>query len=138
MQFNTREYEWSDTSVVVAGRLVTGIRGVSYTSSQEKEALYGKGNKPHAIQRGNKSYSGNIKLLQSELEALERAAGGDALDVSFNIVVAYGNPSKGDAISTDLLKSCEITEIPKGMDQNDKFMEIELPIVMLDVIRDYK
>ena len=102
------------------------------------EALYGKGNKPHAIQRGNKSYSGNIRLLQSELEALERAAGGDALDVSFNIVVAYGNPSKGDAISTDLLKSCEITEIPKGMNQNDKFMEIELPIVMLDVIRDYK
>lgn len=138
MQFNTREHEWSDTRVVVAGRLVTGIRGVSYTSSQEKEALYGKGNKPHAIQRGNKSYSGNIKLLQSELEALERAAGGDALDVSFNIVVAYGNPSKGDAISTDLLKSCEITEIPKGMNQNDKFMEIELPIVMLDVIRDYK
>lgn len=138
MQFNTREYEWADVSVVVAGRMVTGIRGVSYTSSQEKEALYGKGNKPHAIQRGNKAYSGSIKLLQSELEALERAAGGDALDASFNIIVAYGNPSKGDVITTDLLKGCEITEIPKGLSQNDKFMEIELPIVMLDVIRNYK
>lgn len=138
MQFNTREYEWADVSVVVAGRMVTGIRGVSYTSSQEKEALYGKGNKPHAIQRGNKAYSGSIKLLQSELEALERAAGGDALDASFNIVVAYGNPSKGDVITTDLMKGCEITEIPKGLSQNDKFMEVELPIVMLDVIRNYK
>ena len=138
MQFNTREYEWADVSVVVAGRMVTGIRGVSYTSSQEKEALYGKGNKPHAIQRGNKAYSGSIKLLQSELEALERAAGGDALDASFNIVVAYGNPSKGDVITTDLMKGCEITESPKGLSQNDKFMEVELPIVMLDVIRNYK
>lgn len=138
MQFNTREYEWADVSIVAAGRMVTGVRGVSYTSSQEKEALYGKGNKPHAIQRGNKAYSGSLKLLQSELEALERAAGGDALDASFNIIVAYGNPSKGDVITTDLLKGCEITEIPKGLSQNDKFMEIELPIVMLDVIRNYK
>lgn len=138
MQFDTREHEWSDVNVILAGRLVTGIRGVAYTSSQEKEALYGKGNKPHAMQRGNKSYSGSIRLLQSELEALERAAGGDALDATFNVVVAYGNPSLGDRFSTDLLRGCEITEIPKGLNQNDKFMEIELPVVMLDVIRDYK
>lgn len=138
MQFDTREHEWSDVNVILAGRLVTGIRGVSYTSSQEKEALYGKGNKPHAMQRGNKSYSGSIRLLQSELEALERAAGGDALDATFNVVVAYGSPLQGAKFSTDLLKGCEITEIPKGLNQNDKFMEIELPVVMLDVIRDYK
>lgn len=137
-KFNSREYEWSDVSVVAAGRMITGLRGVSYTSSQEKEALYGKGNKPHSIQRGNKSYSANIRLLQSELEALELAAGGDALDISFNIVVAYGNPSNGDVISTDLLVGCEITEIPKGLNQNDKFMEIELPLTMLDVKRGYK
>ena len=137
-KFNSREYEWADVSVVAAGRMITGIRGVSYTSSQEKEALYGKGNKPHSIQRGNKTFSGAIRLLQSELEALELAAGGDAWDISFNIVVAYGNPAKGDMITTDLLVGCEITEIPKGLNQNDKFMEIELPLVMLDVKRGYK
>ena len=138
MNFNTREYEWADVSVVVAGRMVTGIRGVSYTSSQEKEALYGKGNKPHSIQRGNKSYSGSIKLLQSELDALEIAAKGDVLDIAFNVIVSYGNPTKGDVISTDLLVGCEITEIPKGLNQNDKFMEIELPLTMLDVKMNYK
>lgn len=138
MNFNSREHEWSDVNVVMAGRSVTGIRGISYTSSQEKEALYGKGNKPHSIQRGNKSYTGSIRLLQSELEALERAAGGDALDARFNVIVSYGNPSKGDVVHTDLLKACEITEIPKSLNQNDKFMEIELPIVMLDVIKDYR
>lgn len=137
-KFNSREYEWADVSVVAAGRMITGIRGVSYTSSQEKEALYGKGNKPHSIQRGNKTFAGSIRLLQSELEALELAAGGDALNISFNIVVAYGNPLKGDVITTDLLVGCEITEIPKGLNQNDKFMEIELPLVMLDVKRGYK
>lgn len=135
---DTREYEWADVSVVLAGRDVTGIRGVSYNSDQEKEALYAKGNKPHGIQRGNKSYSGSIRLLQSEYEALNAAAGGDALDVSFNIVVSYGNPSKGDVIKTDLLVGAEITSKPKSLNQNDKFMEIELPLVLLDVVEDYQ
>lgn len=138
MQFNSREYEWGDLTVVIAGRPVTGIRGLSYTSSQEKEALYGKGNKPHAIQRGNKTFSGSIRLLQSELEALEKAAKGDALDAQFNIIASYGNPQKGDVIKTDLLKGCEITEVPKGLNQNDKFMEIELPLVIMDIIKDYR
>lgn len=136
--FDTREYEWADVTVVMAGRDVTGIRGVSYTASQEKEALYAKGNKPHSIQRGNKSYVGSIRILQSELDALTAAAGGDVLDVSFNILVSYGNPSKGDVIKTDLLSGVEITSVPKGLNQNDKFMEIELPLVMLDVINDYQ
>ena len=135
---NTREYEWSDVTVVMAGRDVTGIRGVSYNSDQEKEALYAKGNKPHGIQRGNKSYSGSIRLLQSEYDALNAAAGGDVLDASFNIVVSYGNPSKGDVIKTDLLQGVEITSKPKSLNQNDKFMEIELPFIMLDVMEDYQ
>ena len=136
--FDTREYEWADVTVVMAGRDVTGIRGVSYTASQEKEALYAKGNKPHGIQRGNKSYEGSIRILQSELAALAAAAGGDVLDVSFNILVSYGNPSKGDVIKTDLLSGVEITSVPKGLNQNDIFMEIERPLVMLDVIEDYQ
>ena len=135
--FDTREYEWADVTVVIAGRDITGIRGVSYTKSQEKEALYAKGNKPHGIQRGNKTYEGSIRILQSELDALNLMAGGDVLDINFNIVVSYGNPSRGDVVKTDLLVGAEFTSAPKSLNQNDKFMEIELPIVMLDVINDY-
>lgn len=136
--FDTREYEWADVTLVIAGRDATGIRGISYTSSQEKEALYAKGNKPHGIQRGNKSYEGSLRLLQSEYDALNAAAGGDVLDVSFDVIVSYGNPSKGDVVKTDLLAGVEITSKPKSINQNDKFMEIELPIVMLDVKEDYQ
>lgn len=135
--FSTKEYEWADVSAIVAGRPVTGLRGVEYKPSQEKEPLYAKGNKPHGIQRGNKSYSGTITLLQSELEALETAAGGDALDARFNIIVSYGNPMQGDVIRTDLLVGVEITEVPKGLKQGDKFMEVALPVIMLDVKRNY-
>lgn len=89
---NTREYEWADVSVVMAGRMVTGLRGVKYSAKQEKELLHAKGNKPHSIQRGNKTYDGEITLLQSEYEALKQACGGDILDASIDIVAAYGNP----------------------------------------------
>lgn len=135
--FNSREYEWSDVTVVLAGRDVTGIRGISYSPAQEKEALYAKGNKPHSIQRGNKSYSGSVRLLQSELLALQGAAG-DVLDITTDIVVAYGNPSKGDVIHTDLVRGVSFTEVPQAINQNDKFMEIEIPFVALDIVNNYQ
>ncbi len=131
--FNSKEYEFSDLSVIVAGRDITGLRGAKYTEKQEKEALYAKGNKPHSIQHGNKSIEGSLTLLQSELEAIEKAGGGSALDVSFNIVVVYGNPSNGDALITDIIKHAEFTEIPKGLKQGDKFQEIDLPFIALDI-----
>ena len=136
--FNSREYEWSDVTVVLAGRNVTGLRGISYSSAQEKEALYAKGNKPHAIQRGNLSYSGSIRLLQSELIALQQLSGGSILDISIDVVVSYGNPTRGDVLHTDLVRGVEFTEEPKAINQNDKFMEIELPFIALDVQNDYQ
>jgi hypothetical protein len=135
--FNSKEYEWSDITAIVAGRPVTKIRAISYVKKQEKEALYAKGNKPHSIQRGNKSYETSLTLLQSELEAIEAASGGDVLDASFNVVVSYGNPSKGDVIKTDLIEGDEITEVPKGMNQGDKFSEHELPGIALNIKNNY-
>lgn len=135
--FNSKEYEWSDITAIVAGRPVTKIRAISYVKKQEKEALYAKGNKPHSIQRGNKSYETSLTLLQSELEAIEAASGGDLLDASFNVVVSYGNPLKGDVIKTDLIEGLEVTEVPKGMNQGDKFSEHELPGIALNIKNNY-
>ena len=129
---NTREYEWSDVTVVLAGRLVTGLRGVKYSAKQEKELLHTKGNKPHSIQRGNKTYDGEITLLQSEYEALRKASGGDILDASMDIVAAYGDPTAGDVITTDMLIGVEFTEDNTEWKQGDKFQEKTLPFIYLD------
>ena len=129
---NTREYEWSDVNVVLAGRLVTGLRGVKYGAKQEKEHLHAKGNKPHSIQRGNKTYAGEITLLQSEYEALRKASGGDILDASMDIVAAYGDPTAGDVITTDMLIGVEFTEDNTEWKQGDKFQEKTLPFIYLD------
>ena len=130
---NTREYEWSDVTVVLAGRLVTGLRGVKYSAKQEKELLHAKGSKPHSIQRGNKTYDGEITLLQSEYEALKKASGGDILDASMDIVAAYGNPSAGDVVTTDMLIGVEFTEDNTEWKQGDKFQEKTLPFIFIDL-----
>ena len=117
------------------GRTVTGIRGIEYTAKQEKEPLYGRGNKPLSIQKENKSFDGKLSFLQSELEALQLASGvgNNILDIAqFDVVVAYV-PKGGGTIVTDIVKNVEFTDVPKSLKQGDKNMEIELPFVCLDI-----
>ena len=118
--------------MVLAGRPVTGLRGVKYSAKQEKELLHAKGNKPHSVQRGNKTYDGEVTLLQSEYEALKQACVGDILDASIDIVAAYGNPSAGDVITTDVLVGVEFTEDNTEWKQGDKFQEKTLPFLFID------
>lgn len=132
MAFNSRQYEFADITVFMGNRDVIGLRAIKYTSKQEKELLHGKGNKPMSIQKGNKTYEGEIGLLQSELEALEVAGGGSILDLELTIVVNYGNPSKGDMIKTDVLTGVQFTEEPRELKQGDKFMDITLPFIFLE------
>lgn len=135
--FDSREYEWADVSVVIAGRNVTGIRSVQYKESQEKELLYAKGNRPHGMQHGNVSYEGSVSLLQSEVTAIEKAVGGSILRARMDIIVSYGNPSKGEPSKTDLLRGVEFTELSKQIKQGDKMMEIEIPFLMIDLVPNY-
>ncbi len=133
--FSSKQYSWCDMSIVFGGRILEGITEVEYTEKKEKEPLYGRGCKPHAIVGGNRSYEGKISVWQSELEAMTRdTKNKDILNLSFDIVVAYV-PHDGGQIVTDILKGVEFTEVKKGMKQGDKNMIVELPIVFLDVKR---
>ena len=85
-----------------------------------------------SIQRGNKTYEGELTLVQSEYEALRRASGGDILDASLDIIASYGNPSHGDVITTDILVGVEFTEDNTEWKQGDKFQEKTLPFIFLD------
>lgn len=124
--FDSREYEWADVTITIGGTILTKVQGVSYTASQEKELLYGKGNEPMSIQKGNKSYNGTLTLLQSAIDSLS-AAGGDGgmLDLSVDITVSYGNPSKGDVIRTDMLMGCQFTSEPRDIKSGDKNMDAQ-------------
>ena len=131
--FNSRDYEWADVTLRLGGKDITGARGVKYTVKQEKETVYGKGNEPIAIQKGNKSYEGEITVLQSELETIRLNGGGTVLDLQLDAVVAYGNPSNGDVMMTDVIQGIQFTEETHELKQNDKQMEVTLPFIALRV-----
>lgn len=131
---NGREYEWADISLNVGGIEIKGFRNVNYKESQEKEPLHAKGNKPRSIQRGNKTYTGSLTFTQSEVIALKTAAGSlSLLDIKVDIIVAY-TPENSAKIRVVTILGAEFTDIEEKMAQGDKFMEIELPFVALDVI----
>jgi len=129
--FDSREYEWSDITLVLGGADITGIMEIRYTEKQEKELSYGKGNEPHSIQKGNRGYEGSLKIMQSDYESLVAAGKGSVLNIEADAIVAYGNPSNGDTITTDKILKLQFTEAPKGMAQNDKKMEVTLPFIFL-------
>lgn len=133
--FNSRQYEWADLTLILGGRDVTGIRGVKYSKTIEREAVYAKGRKAHSIQSGNEAITGEIKMLQSEFEALVKSGGGSVLSLSVDALVSYGNPGNGDSMTTDRIEGIRFTEEPSEMNQNDKFQEITLPFLALDIKR---
>ena len=132
MAFDSREYEFADLTFVLGGKDITGFRGIKYTSKQEKEAVYGKGNEPLKIQKGNRSYEGELTILQSELETLiANSTDKSVLSLQLDAVVAYGNPSNGDVLITDVLQGIQFTDESKEFKQGDKFGEIKLPFIFL-------
>ena len=132
--FNSRQYEWADITVIMAGRDVTGIRGVSYSAKVEREPLHAKGRFPMSIQSGNVTYEGNVTVIQSELEGLQKAGKGTIFNLSVDIIVSYGNPLNGDPITTDVIKGVRFTEEKKESKQGDKFMEIEIPFLATRIL----
>lgn len=139
MGFDTREFEFSDTKVSLLGRELTGLRGVKYKKSQEKEAVYGAGNEPKSIQRGKKNYDGTLMMLKSDFDALNTAAVAagyeDIVDVPghlINITVVYSKDGSA-ALKTDRILNVEFTEYEDGLENADKFKEVSLPFIALKV-----
>lgn len=132
--FDSREYEWADFTAILGGRDLTGIRGVKYTRKIEREGVYAKGRNAKAIQSGNITVEGEITLLQSEYEALVASSKNkDILNLCLDLLGSYGNPTNGDMLIFDRIVGLRFTEDTKGYKQGDKFMEITLPFVALEV-----
>lgn len=130
---NDREYEWADLTLILGGRDLTRFRGLKYSEKIEREATYAKGRKPVSIQSGNIGYEGEIVMLQSEYEALVKAGKGSILSLSLDALACYGDPLSLNAMIVDRIESLRFTEAAKEFKQGDKFAEITLPFVALDI-----
>ena len=129
--FNSREYEYADITVSAGGIDLLTIRGVKCKKKVEQEFVYGKGREPISIQKGNASYEGELTLLKSGFDQLEDAAGGDITTARFDVLVHYGDPTKGDVMRTNKISNISIGECEEAMKQGDKFMEVTIPFLAL-------
>lgn len=139
MGFDTREFEFADISVQMLGRKLTGLRGLTYKKSQEKEPVYGAGNEARGIQRGNKKYDGSLMLLKSDFDLLNAAAVAagyeDIVDVPgylIDINVVYQKPGTA-TLSIARITGVEFTEYEDGLKQGEKFKEVTLPFLALKI-----
>ena len=135
--FDSKECEWADMTVIFAGAPITKIRGVKYKAAKEKQLLHAAGDEPISIQSGNRTYEGQIKVLKSAIDDMNKAAiaagGNDVLDMQFDIVITY-RASGARPLQIDTLLSVEIKEFEKGWDQGAKNMDVTLPIVFMKLI----
>ncbi len=127
MAFDSRQYEFADITLIIGGRDIKTLRGVKWSRKIEREPVYGKGREPLSIQSGNASYEGEFMMLQSDFDAIEKAAGDDILSLSVDFEVTFGNPLNGDALKTHRGLGIRFTEDTLDIKQGDKFAEITVP-----------
>lgn len=128
-----REYEWADLTLIAGGKDLTGIRGVSWKKKIEREHLHAKGRNANSVQSGNITVDGEVTVLQSTFIGLQKSGGGSILGLNIDMMLAYGNPSAGDPMETKRIVGVRFTEEMEEWKQGDKFTEIKLPFLALDV-----
>ena len=129
-----QEFTFQDVVIQMLGKPVTGARGAKYTEKQAVTNIYGAGKKPVSRSYGKKEYDGELKILQSELEALQSTLprGRSILDIAeFDVVVSYADAS--GKLITDILKHCKFMEVSKELDVDSEFMEVTLPLSIGDI-----
>ena len=134
MAFDSSEYAWKDIEIVFLGRPIIRILEVKYEESLKLEEIYGRGQNPVGIQEGNFAYKGEIKLGQSEFEAMELAAKQQGLrsvlKMKFDVNIAY---SLNGVVTRDVCRSGRMEKWEKGMKQGDTAMEIQLPFKFIGI-----
>ena len=141
LNINSREFEFADIKLQLLGAEISGLRGISYKKTQEKELVYGAGNRPKGIQRGNKKFDGSLMLLKSDFDMLNRVVRAkgyaDITEVPgrlINITIVY--QAEGEPIiQSDTLVNVEFMDYEDGMKQNEKHKEITLPFICLNIIK---
>lgn len=139
VQIRSSECAWAHIEIKILGRVITGLRGFEFKKAQEKEHLYGSGVNPLDIQPGNIAYTGNLKVLGFELDAMNRAAQAagyaDIVDVPHELItVTCGmQKTKLDTKTFYTATGIAFQEYASAMEQNAKMREVTLPFLAMSI-----
>ena len=128
---NGVRHSWASINITLFGRTITGITEIKYGNEQEKEDFYGAGNQPVHRGRGNKKVTASIKLHAYEINAIQTSlpAGSSLMDIApFDISVVY-MATGSDAVKEVIIHNCEFTKEEYSIKQNDKNIEVDMPLI---------
>lgn len=126
---NGVEYSWVSLKFAFLGNAdVKGVQSINYKVARESENLYGGGDEPVAIGYGNKTYEGEIKLMQKDVRAIRAAAGGKSLvDIApFTLTIQYANGTAPD--TSDELQFVRFLEDGMSGEQGAKELPVTIPL----------
>lgn len=142
VQIRSSECAWFQAEVKILDRVIKGLRGFEFKKAQEKEHLYGAGSQPLDIQSGNVSYTGSIKVLGFELDAMNKAAKkagyADIVDVPHELIVitCKFQKTKIDPKTFYMATGVAFQEYASAMEQNAKMREVTLPYLAMSIDND--
>ncbi len=131
LKVNGRSYSWGDVDVKVPG-LVMVVQEISYDDEQEKEEVYGRGNRPRGYGVGNYKASGKVTMLRDDYNDV--LAWCKAKGVSFfaleipAMVVSYAN--EGDRTRIDELRRVTPTKRSTKAAQGDKSLTVDIDLMI--------
>jgi hypothetical protein len=140
MEFNTKECAWSNITLTILGRKLTGLRGFEVKKTVEKEHVYASSDEPVDIQSGNKKYEGSFKMLKYELDMMNDAAQvagySDVTEVPHTLITANIEFKKNlaDKIRIISVPGVAFTELTVAMEQNAKMTEVTLPYLAMRIL----
>jgi hypothetical protein len=139
VNIRSNECAWAQIEIKVLARTIKGLRGFEFKKAQEKDHLYGAGSQPIDIQSGNIAYTGNLKVLGFELDAMNKAAQAagyaDIVDVPHELIVITCKFQKTKLSEKIFYTATGVAfqEYASTMDQNAKMREVTLPFLAMSV-----
>lgn len=126
-------YAWLNSTVVINGIPLIGIKKIMISHKQEKENNYGYGTKPVGRSYGNDTYECSLDLYYDELvKFIAAAPNRDITKIppfNFNMILA-GGTSLPQNVS---ILFAEFTENTFDVSQNDKSVVVGVPLIIGDV-----
>lgn len=133
------ECAWANFEVKIFGRVIKGLRGFALKKEKDIEEIYGSGNEPLDLNEGNNKYSGSLKLLGFEVDAMNKAAKeagyDDLTEVPHEAVVLNLSFKKKltDPLTVYTGRGVKFTEWSAEMDQGAKNRETTLPFKAMSI-----
>lgn len=129
---NKKVYDWSSVDIKFSD-FELELQEISYDDELEKDAAYGKGNKPRGYGTGNYKAEGKMSMTRDDFDDFLDYCKGKGkkiyeLEIP-KIVVAYANDSEQTRIDT--LSKVTITKLSNGVSQGDKEVKIDMDFLII-------